>query len=110
MSLKSHDEPSTMIHESKETKRSGLVETKDDSTYTIEQMGDVAFTNHDNKGYINDVLHVSMITKTLVFLGKIVKQGMHLRSTRQVVSLRIRASLMLMQEDKVTCLPSTSLR
>ena len=41
--------------------------------HTIEHIGDVAFSNHDNKRYIKDVLHVPTITKNLVSIGQIVE-------------------------------------
>mgnify|MGYP006905991781 CR=1 FL=1 len=37
----------------------------DDSTQMIKHM----ISNHDFKGYIKDVLHISAITKNLVLIG-----------------------------------------
>ena len=53
-----------------------MVEIGDDSTHMIDHIRDVAFKNHDNKGYMKDVLHVPTITKNLVSIGQIVDQGM----------------------------------
>ena len=47
--------------------------------HTIEHIGDVAFSNQENKGYSKDILHVQMITKNLVSIGQIVGQGMQVR-------------------------------
>ena len=63
----------------REPKRPGVVETSDDSTHMIEHIGDVALSNHDNKGYMTDLLHVLTITKNLVSVGQIVEQGMQVR-------------------------------
>ena len=94
----------------REPERPGVVETSDDSTHTIEHIGDVALNNHDSKGYMKDVLHVSTITKNLVSVGQIVEQGCKYDSTKKVASLRIRANLSLMQEEKVACLFLMQLR
>ena len=70
--LKSHDKSSRMVHEFEGTRE---VMTP----HMIEHIGDVALNNHDNKGYMKDVLHVPTITKNLVSVGQIVEQGMQVR-------------------------------
>ena len=67
----------------REPERLGVVETGDDSTHMIEHIGDVTLNNHDNKGYMKDVLHVPTITKNLVSVGQIVKQGMQVRFNQE---------------------------
>ena len=64
------------VDEGASNPKPGMVETSDESPHTIEHIGDAAFNNHDNKGYIKDVLHVSTITKNLVPVGEIDEQGM----------------------------------
>ena len=59
----------------REAKRPGMVGIDDDSTYTIEHIGDVAFYNHDNKGYIKDVLHVLAITRSWSRLARLSSKG-----------------------------------
>ena len=64
---------------SRKPERADMVETRNDSTHTIEHIWDVAFNNHDNKGYIKYVLHVPKITKNLVSVDQIVEQGMQVQ-------------------------------
>ena len=45
-----------------------MVEIGDDSTHMIDHIRDVAFKNHDNKGYRKDVPHVLTITKNLLLV------------------------------------------
>ena len=47
-----------MIHELKGTWETRPIETNDDFKHMIEHIGDVTFNNHNNKGYVKDVLHV----------------------------------------------------
>ena len=67
----------------REPERPGVVETGDDSTHMIEHIGDVALSNHDNKGYMKDVMHVPTITKNLVSVGQFVEQGMQVRFNQE---------------------------
>jgi transposase InsO family protein len=67
----------------REPERPGVVETGDDSTHMIQHIGDVALNNHDNKGYMKDVLHVPTITKNLVSVGQIVEQGLQVRFNQE---------------------------
>ena len=51
--------------------------------HMIEHIGDVALSNHDNEGYMKDVMHVLKITKNLVSVGQFVKQGMQVRFNQE---------------------------
>ena len=57
----------------------GYVETVDDMMHPIQHFGIVPFRNNDKLTYLKNVLHVPTITKNLVSIGQIVKQGMQVR-------------------------------
>ena len=57
----------------REPEKPGMVQTSDDSKHMIEHIGDVSFSNHDNKGYIKDILHVPTNTNNLVLDVQLVK-------------------------------------
>ena len=56
--------------------RPGYVKIGDDTTHTIQHVGNVPFGKEGQNTCIKTVLHVSTITKNLVSVSKIVKQGM----------------------------------
>ena len=59
--------------------RPGYVETGDDTTHPIQHIGNVPFGNNGHQTYLKNVLHVPTITKNLISVGRIVKQGMQVR-------------------------------
>jgi len=62
----------------KDLKTSGFVETNDDTTHPITQIGKVPLSLQDGQTkYLKDVLHVLTITKNLVSVGQMVEQGLH---------------------------------
>ena len=61
--------------------QSGVVETGDDTPYTIEHVGEVPLSHVGQKWKLMNILHVSSITKNLVSVGQIVDQGMQVRFT-----------------------------
>jgi hypothetical protein len=53
------------------------VETSDDTTHPITQIGKVPLSMQDGQTkYLKDVLHVPTITKYLVSIGQMVEQGL----------------------------------
>jgi hypothetical protein len=64
--------------ETRDLKTPGFVETGDDNTHPITQIGKVPLSMQDGQTkYLKDVLHVPTITKKLVFVGQMVEQGLH---------------------------------
>jgi hypothetical protein len=62
----------------KDLKTLGFVETADDITHPITQIGKVPLSMQDGQTkYLKDVLHVPTITKRLVSVGQMVEQGLH---------------------------------
>ncbi len=63
--------------DTKDLKTLGFVETGDDITHPITQIGKVPLSMQDGQTkYLKDVLHVPTITKNLVFVGQMVEQGL----------------------------------
>jgi hypothetical protein len=63
--------------DTKGLKTPGFMETSDDTTHPIRQMGKVSLSMQDGQTkYLKDVLHVPTITKKLVFVGHVVEQGL----------------------------------
>ncbi len=61
----------------KDLKTLGFVETSDDITCPIRQIGKVPLSIQDGQTkYLKDVLYVPTITKTLVSVGQMVEQGL----------------------------------
>jgi hypothetical protein len=61
----------------KDLKTLGFVETSDDITYLITQIGKVSLSMQDGQTkYFKDVLHVPTITKNLVSIGQMAEQGL----------------------------------
>ncbi len=66
------------FREAKDLKTPGFVETGDDTTHPITQIGKVPLSMQDGQTkYLKDVLHVPTITKKLVSVGQMVEQGLH---------------------------------
>ena len=63
----------------REPERPGYVKTGDDTMHPIRHIGNVPFGKEGKQTYIENVLHVSTITKNLVSVGQIVEQGMQVR-------------------------------
>ncbi len=62
----------------KDLKTSRFVETNDDITYPITQIGKVPLSMQDGQTkYLKDVFYVPTITKNLVSVGQMVEQGLH---------------------------------
>jgi hypothetical protein len=58
------------FRDTKDLKTLGFVETGDDTTHPITQVGKVPLSMQDEQTkYLKDVLHVPTITKNLVFVG-----------------------------------------
>ena len=75
--MTSHGEWFKSMHD---PKKPGFVERGDDSKHSIAYIGDVPLNVNDGKvKYLADVLHVSKITKNLVFVGQMVEQGLQVR-------------------------------
>ncbi len=65
------------LKDTKDLKTPGFVETGDDTTHPITQIGKVPLSMQDGQTkYLKDVLHVPTIKKNLVFLGQMVEQGL----------------------------------
>ncbi len=65
------------FRDTKDLKTPGFVETSDDTTHPITQIGKVPLSMQDGQTkYLKDVLHVPTITKKLVFVGQMVEQGL----------------------------------
>ncbi len=61
----------------KDLKTLGFVETSDDTTHPITQIGKVPLSMQNEQiKYLKDVLHVPTITKNLVSVGQMVEQGL----------------------------------
>jgi hypothetical protein len=61
----------------KNLEKLGYVETGNDTTHPIAHIGNVPLTMQDGKiKYLSDVLHVPNITKNLVSVGQMIKQGL----------------------------------
>jgi hypothetical protein len=61
----------------KDLKTPGFVETGDDTTHPITQIGKVPLSMQDEQTkYLKDVFHVPTITKKLVSVGQMVEQGL----------------------------------
>ncbi len=61
----------------KDLKTPGFVETSDDITHLITQIGNVPLSMQDGQTkYLKDVLHVLTMTKNLVSIGQMVEQGL----------------------------------
>ncbi len=58
------------FRDAKDLKTPGFMETGDDTTHPITQIGKVPLSMEDGQTkYLKDVLHVPSITKNLVFIG-----------------------------------------
>jgi hypothetical protein len=58
-------------------KTPGFVETGDDTTHPITQIGKVPLSMQDGQTkYLKDVLYVPTITKNLFFVSQMVEQGL----------------------------------
>jgi len=65
------------FRDTKDLKTPGFLETSDDTTHPITQIGKVPLSMQDGQTkYLKDVLHVPTITKNLVFVGQMVEQGL----------------------------------
>jgi hypothetical protein len=63
--------------DTKDLKTPCFVETGDDTTHPITQIGKVPLSMQDGQTkYLKDVLHVPTITKNLVYVGQMVEQGL----------------------------------
>ncbi len=61
----------------RDLKTAGFVETGDDNTHPITQISKVSLSMQDGQTkYLKDVLYVPTITKILVSVGYMVKQGL----------------------------------
>jgi hypothetical protein len=66
------------FRDTKDLKTPRFVETGDDTTHPITQIGKVPLSMQDGQTkYWKDVLHVPTITKNLVSIGQMVEQGLH---------------------------------
>ena len=59
----------------------GVVETGDDTSHSIEHVGDVTQSHVRQKRRLMNLLHVSTITKNLESVGQIIDQGIQVRFT-----------------------------
>jgi hypothetical protein len=65
------------FRDTKDLKTLGFVETNDDLTHPITQIGKVPLSMQDGQTkYLKDVLHVPTITKNLVSVGQMAEQGL----------------------------------
>jgi len=65
------------FRDTKDLKTPGFLETSDDTTHPITQIGKVPLSMQDGQTkYLKDVIHVPTITKNLVFVGQMVEQGL----------------------------------
>ncbi len=65
------------FRDTKDLKTLRFVETGDDSTHPITQIGKVPLSMQDGQTkYLKDVLHVPTIIKNLVSIGQMVEQGL----------------------------------
>jgi hypothetical protein len=66
------------FRDTRDLKTPGFVETGDDTTHPITQIGKVPLSMQDGQTkYLKDVFYVSTITKKLVSVGQMVEQGLH---------------------------------
>jgi hypothetical protein len=66
------------FRDTKDLKTPRFVETSDDTTHPITQIGKVPLSMQNGQiKYLKDVLHVPTITKNLVSIGETVEQGLH---------------------------------
>jgi hypothetical protein len=73
--MTSHEE---WFRDTKDLKTLGFVETGDDTTHPITQIGKVSLSMQDGQTmYLKYVLHVPTIIKHLVYVGQMVEQGLH---------------------------------
>jgi hypothetical protein len=64
----------------KNLEKPGYVKTKDETTHPIAHIGNVPLAMQDGKiKYLSDVFHVLNITKNLVSVGQMIKQGLQVR-------------------------------
>jgi len=62
----------------RDLKTSRFVQIGNDTTHPITQIGKVSLSMQDGQTkYLNDVLYVPKITKKTIFVGQMVKQGLH---------------------------------
>ena len=71
--MTSHEEWFSYLEKSEQQ---GVVETCDDTTHTIEHIGEVPIKHVRQKGKLMNFLHVPTITMNLVSVGQIFVQGM----------------------------------
>jgi len=65
------------FRDTKDLKTSGFVETSNDTTHLMTQIGKVPLSMQDGQTkYLKNVFHVLTITKKLVFVGQMVEQGL----------------------------------
>jgi len=65
------------FRDAKDLKTLGFVETGDDTTHLITQIGKVSLSMQDGQTkYLKDILHVPTVTKKLVSVGQMVEQGL----------------------------------
>jgi hypothetical protein len=65
------------FRDTKDLKTPSFVETGDDTTHPITQIGKVPLSMQDGQmKYLKDVLHVPTITKKLVSISQMVEQGL----------------------------------
>ena len=62
-------------------KNLGFMETGYDTVHAIEHIGDVHLSHVGQGGCMQNVLHVSTITKNLVSVSQIIDHGMQVRFT-----------------------------
>ena len=55
------------------------IKTRDDMTHPIQHVENVPFGYDGKQTYLKNVLHVPIFMKSLVLVGQIVEQGMHVR-------------------------------
>ncbi len=71
------------FRDTKDLKTPGFVETSDDITHPITQIGKVSMSMQDGQTkYLKDVLHVPTITKNLVSIGYMVEQSLQVTFNR----------------------------
>ena len=68
------------MQDARKMEKLGFMETGDDTAHPIVQIGKIPLSMQDGKKkYLSDVFHVPNITKNLVSVGQMVKQGLHVR-------------------------------
>jgi hypothetical protein len=66
------------FRDTRDLKTPRSMETGDDTTHPITQINKVPLSMQDGqKKYLKDVFHVPTITKKIVSIGQMVKQGLH---------------------------------